>query len=252
QRVLQGGQRHDGGAVLVVVEHGDVEQLLQPLLELEALRGGDVLAVDAAEGGGDAADGLDDLVGRGHVDAHREAVDPGEVLEQQRLALHHRQGGLGPDVAQAQHRSAVADDGDRVLLDGEVVDPVRLGGNGIAHAGHARRVGHGQVVAVGHRHAGQHLDLAAVVHEERAVEALEHLAPLQPVGGGPHLLDVVGAAAVDDEVFFQDRTAYVEAADGGDVAPGVAYGGSEAAERAGTVVETDPKADRIGSGRKSH
>jgi hypothetical protein len=87
------------------------------------------------------------------------------------------------------------------------------------------------------------------VHEEGAVEALEHLAPLQPVGRGPDLLDVLGATAVDDQVFFEGRTAYVEATDGGDVAAGLAYGGSEAAERAGTVVETDPQADRVGSGR---
>ena len=63
QRVLERGQRDDGGAVLVVVEHRDVEQLLEALLDLEARRRGDVLEVDAAEGRGDAHDGLDDLVG---------------------------------------------------------------------------------------------------------------------------------------------------------------------------------------------
>src|SRR3546814_9538342 len=49
QRVLQRGERHHGGAVLVVVEDGDVEELLQPVLDLEAGRRGDVLEVDAAE-----------------------------------------------------------------------------------------------------------------------------------------------------------------------------------------------------------
>ena len=63
ERVLERGQHHDRGAVLVVVEDGDVEQLLEPLLDLEARRRGDVLEVDAAEGRGDAHDGLDDLVG---------------------------------------------------------------------------------------------------------------------------------------------------------------------------------------------
>ena len=38
QRVLERGQRHHGGAVLVVVEHRDVEQLLEPVLDLEARR----------------------------------------------------------------------------------------------------------------------------------------------------------------------------------------------------------------------
>ena len=64
QRVLEGGERDDGGAVLVVVEHRDVEQLLEAVLDLEARRRGDVLEVDAAEHRGDAHDRLDDLVGR--------------------------------------------------------------------------------------------------------------------------------------------------------------------------------------------
>ena len=38
ERVDQAGGRDDRGAVLVVVEHRDVEQLAQPLLDDEALR----------------------------------------------------------------------------------------------------------------------------------------------------------------------------------------------------------------------
>ena len=49
QRVEQRGQHHDRGAVLVIVEHGDVELGLQPVLDLEAARRRDVLEVDAAE-----------------------------------------------------------------------------------------------------------------------------------------------------------------------------------------------------------
>ena len=44
-------QRDDGGPMLVVVEDRDVERLLQAPLDLEAPGGGDVLEVDAAEGG---------------------------------------------------------------------------------------------------------------------------------------------------------------------------------------------------------
>ena len=53
--VEQRGEHDDRGAVLVVVEDGDVELGLQPLLDLEAARRGDVLEVDAAEAGGDRA-----------------------------------------------------------------------------------------------------------------------------------------------------------------------------------------------------
>ena len=38
QRVQERGQHDDGGAVLVVVEDGDVELLAQPALDLEAAR----------------------------------------------------------------------------------------------------------------------------------------------------------------------------------------------------------------------
>ena len=43
-------QDHDGGAVLVIVEHGDVQLPLQGLLDLEALGALDVLQIDAAKG----------------------------------------------------------------------------------------------------------------------------------------------------------------------------------------------------------
>jgi hypothetical protein len=91
QRVVQRGEHHDRGAVLVVVEHGDVQRLAQPLLDLEALRCGDVLEVDPAVDRGDRLDDPHDLVDVLGVEAHRPCVDPREVLEQGGLALHHRQ-----------------------------------------------------------------------------------------------------------------------------------------------------------------
>src|SRR5690606_6821223 len=51
QGVDERGEDDDGGAVLVVVEDGDVQLLAQPGLDLEAAGGGDVLEVDAAEPG---------------------------------------------------------------------------------------------------------------------------------------------------------------------------------------------------------
>ena len=49
QRVDQAGGGDDRRAVLVVVEDRDVEQLLQPLLDDEAVGRLDILEVDAAE-----------------------------------------------------------------------------------------------------------------------------------------------------------------------------------------------------------
>ncbi len=47
--VDQGGEGDDGRAVLIVVEHRDVERFLEAALDLEALGRLDVLEVDAAE-----------------------------------------------------------------------------------------------------------------------------------------------------------------------------------------------------------
>ena len=117
QGVGQRGQHHDRGAVLVVVEHRDVEQLAQPRLDLEAARRRDVLEVDAGEHRRDHLHGAHDLVDVLGVEAERPGVDAGEPLEQRRLALHHRQRGLRPDVAEPEHGRAVGDDRDRVALD---------------------------------------------------------------------------------------------------------------------------------------
>ena len=115
----------DRGAVLVVVEHRDVELVAQAPLDLEAARGRDVLEVDPAEGRCDRRAERDDLVDVRRREAERERVDAAELLEQHRLALHHGHRGLRADVAEPEHRGAVGDDGDRVLLDRQVPGGVR-------------------------------------------------------------------------------------------------------------------------------
>ena len=124
----------------------------------------------------------------------------GELLEQHRLALHHRHRGLGPDVAEAEHGAAVGDDGDRVLLD-RVLE--RLGAVGVdllADPRDAGRVGHREVVAGLQRVLVALLDLAAAVHLHRAVGVLEDLG----AAGGPDppqdLLPVRLVTGVDREL----------------------------------------------------
>ena len=61
--VEQAGRGNDRGAVLVIVEHRDIEQLAQPLLDDEALRRLDVLEVDAAPALAQKPDAVDEFVG---------------------------------------------------------------------------------------------------------------------------------------------------------------------------------------------
>ena len=131
----------DGGAVLVVVENRDVQDLPQPRLDLEAARGRDVLEVDAAVHGRQQLHGADDLLGIGGVQAHRPGVHTGKLLEQRRLALHHRQRRRRADVAQAQHGSSIGDHRDRVPLDGQATRVLRILGDGQADPGDPGCVG---------------------------------------------------------------------------------------------------------------
>ena len=62
QRVRQAGQRDDGGAVLIVVEDGNIALFLELALDLKAARRGNVLQIDAAEAAGDQRDGVHELV----------------------------------------------------------------------------------------------------------------------------------------------------------------------------------------------
>ena len=109
--------------MLVVVEHGNVQRLSQPALDLEAARRGDVLEVDAAEAGRQRDDRADDLVDILRRQADRKGVDASELLEQHRLPLHDRERRLGPDVAEPEHGGPIGDDRDRVLLDRERSTP---------------------------------------------------------------------------------------------------------------------------------
>ena len=180
ERVDERGERHHRRPVLVVVEDRDVQIALQALLDLEAARGGDVLEVHPAEDRRDVLDRAHDLVDvlRGEREGKR--IDAGERLEDEALPLHHGDRGSGADVAEAQHRRAVGDDGHRVLLDREVVDLLRLVVDGHAHARHAGRVRHREIVARLHRDPAIDLDLPAEVHQERAVGHVDHRDAFDP------------------------------------------------------------------------
>ncbi len=95
---------------------------------------------------------------------------PGEVLEEHRLALHDRHGPERPDVAEAEHRGSVADDGDGVAARGVPGRERRVGRDGEGHLGDARRVEQGQVVPVAQRLRRVYPQLPALVSaEDRAL-----------------------------------------------------------------------------------
>jgi len=106
------------GSFLTILR-GDVQLLAQACLDVEASGGGDVLQIDAAEGGSNQLHCFHDLVRVLGIEAEGEGVHAGQLLEEHGLAFHDRHGRLRADVAETQHRGAVRHHGHRVLLDGE-------------------------------------------------------------------------------------------------------------------------------------
>ena len=122
--VLQSGSADNGSTVLVVVHHGYVECLLQSVLDIEALRGFDILQVNTAKGGGDTLYSLAELLRilLGYLDI--ENVDTTINLKQQSLTFHYRLAAQGTNVAQSQHSCTVRDNCYQITLVGVFVSIV--------------------------------------------------------------------------------------------------------------------------------
>ena len=166
--------------MLIVVEDRNVHPLPELALDLEALGRLDVLEVDGAEGGLEAGDDIDQLVGVALVDLDVEGVDAGEFLEQHRLAFHHRLRGQRADGAEAEHGGAVGDDGDEVGAHGQCVDLGRVADDLLAGGGDAGRVRQRQVALVGERLGRLDRELArfrqAVELERGVAQIVRHAA----------------------------------------------------------------------------
>ena len=159
EAVEDGRRNDDRGAVLIVVEHRDAHARAQLGLDLEALRRLDVLEVDRAEGRLERGHDLDQLGGVALVDLDVERVDAGELLEQDRLAFHHRLGGERADGAEAEHGGAVADHRDQVAARGQRRGFARIVGDALARRRHARRIRERQVALIGQRLGRDHPSL---------------------------------------------------------------------------------------------
>ena len=153
--------------MLVIMENGDIQLLLEPALDFKAAGGGDVLKVDAAEGGGDQLHRADDLLGVGGVQADGEGIHPAEGLEEDSLALHHRQRGLRTDIPEAEYRRAVGDDGDQVALGRIGIDLAFIRMDFAAGLGHARGIGGREVIPVFKGHLAGNGNLALVPGMQR-------------------------------------------------------------------------------------
>ena len=116
QRIENTGSRNDRGAMLVIMEDRNIEQLLEALLDDEALRRLDIFKIDAAKALAEIAHAIDEFVRIFRVHFQIEGIDIRKALEQHRLALHHRLGGQCAEIAKSQNGRAIGDDGDHIAL----------------------------------------------------------------------------------------------------------------------------------------
>ena len=180
QRVEHTCQHDDGGAVLIVMEHGNLKVAFKLCLDLKALRAADILKVDAAEGRRNGLDRCDDLLLRLGVQADGERIDTAELLEKDALTLHDRQTGFRANIAQAQHGGAVGDDRHHVALEGVLVDVVGVFPDLAAGFSDTGGVGGGQVIAGLDLHLAHNAHLAVVrlVHFQSCFVEIHALALL--------------------------------------------------------------------------
>jgi hypothetical protein len=160
ERIYQAGGADDRGAVLVIVEHRDVEQLAQLLLDDEAFRRIDVFEIDGAPTLSEEFHAIDELVRILGRDFEIDGIDVGKALEQHRLAFHHRLGRERAAIAQPKNGGAVGDHGDEIALGGVVVGFGLVLGDGQDRNGDAGRIGQRQVALRRHRLGGDNFKLA--------------------------------------------------------------------------------------------
>ena len=170
KRIDQPGRGNDGGAVLIVMKHGNVEQLAQALLDYKALGRANVLQVDPAPAFAQEPYAIDDLVGvlGGHFEV--DGIDVGETLEQHRLAFHDRLRCQRAAVAKAKDGGPICDYGNEIAFGGVVEGAILIFRNGEHRYRHSWGIGEREVALGGHRLCGHHFKLtwtALTVKQQR-------------------------------------------------------------------------------------
>ena len=249
-RGVQQRRQHDHRrAVLVVVKDGNVQSFLQPPLDFKAARRGDVFEVDAAQTHREIGNGVDDFLGVLRAQANRVGVNAGKFLEQHRLAFHDGHRGFRADVAEAQHRRAVADYGDGIALDGQLPGFVVLLGDGGTHARHAGRVSHREGVPRRQRHLVLDGNFSAEMQEKNLVRNVGHDDILQFADGRHDGFHVFLAARPHRDVARHALGVGIHNVHRAEVAAQPADGVGELGEHANVVGIGQPHDKAVADGR---
>ena len=148
-RIEQGRTHDDGSTVLVVVENRYFHALAQAPLDIKTVWRLDVFQVDSAKGGLERGDDVHQFVEIVFfVDLDVKDIDAGKLFEQHRLALHHRLGGQGPNVAEPEDGGAIGDHRHQIAAAGVLKGLVRVFDDFLARRCNTGRISQGQVMLV--------------------------------------------------------------------------------------------------------
>jgi len=160
QRVEDGRAHRDGRAMLVVMKNGNLHALAQLALDIKAVRRLDVFEVDGAKSWLQRGDDVDQLDRVAFVNFDVKHIDAGKLLEQDCLALHHRLGRQGSDVAKTQHGRTVRDDSHKIAARRVLESRIRIAHDFFARRSYAWRVGQSQIALIGQLLGGCNLQFA--------------------------------------------------------------------------------------------
>jgi hypothetical protein len=149
--VEQSGAGDDRRPVLIVMEDGNAQRAAERFLNIETVRGTDVLEVDSANRRLEQLAELYDVVRVLGADLEIEDIEVGELLEQVRLALHDGLARHRSDVPQAEDGGAIGNHRDEVSLGGVLVDEGRVALDLEAGFRDAGGIGEGEIPLVRER-----------------------------------------------------------------------------------------------------
>ena len=123
------------------MHHGDIEVLLQTLLDIEAFRSLDVFKVNTAKSRCDTLYCLTEFYGILLVDFDIEDIDSAVNLEEQTFAFHYGLTAHGTNITKSEHGGTIRDNGHQIAFVRIAVGIIRVGLNFQTRICHAWRVG---------------------------------------------------------------------------------------------------------------
>ena len=161
--VDQGRCRNHRGTVDILMEHGNVHGLAEPIVDIKTLGKVDVFKDDAAKRGFQSKDCLNEALGIRDIQLEIEHIDIRQPLEKDDHPFLDRLGRFRPHIAQIRHRRAIGNDSQQVGARGVPKDLRRVFGNGRRGKDRPGQIGKAQLQRRQTRFGGPQFNLSGAI-----------------------------------------------------------------------------------------